>query len=149
MTEANPEGHPGKTGVIGFTVKSTMPATVARRLAFSGGMGVRFGCLCSHLIIKQISGFTPFQEKLQRFIVKMFPILNLQGIIRVSFGIQTTEEDVNALIMELRQINQKVRKDLGSGKPDKPVKDRNRLSNKEVKVLVREYIDACEMKVFG
>jgi hypothetical protein len=79
----------------------------------------------------------------------MFPILNLQGIIRVSFGIQTTEEDVNALIMELRQINQKVRKDLGSGKPDKPVKDRNRLSNKEVKVLVREYIDACEMKVFG
>jgi selenocysteine lyase/cysteine desulfurase len=62
MTVANPEGHPGKTGVIGFTVKSTMPATVARRLAFSGGMGVRFGCLCSHLIIKQISGFTPFQE---------------------------------------------------------------------------------------
>ncbi|MBK7173673.1 MAG: aminotransferase class V-fold PLP-dependent enzyme [Bacteroidales bacterium] len=149
MKVADQVGHPGKTGVIGFSVKSGMPATVARRLAFSGGMGVRFGCLCSHLIIKQLGSFTPFQEKFQRLVVKMVPILNLQGIMRVSLGIQNTEADVDALINELQRI-------MVSADTKQKNKDQHMVGNseitfnkKEVKKQFRKFIESSEMKVFG
>jgi selenocysteine lyase/cysteine desulfurase len=149
MNGVHQKGNVSKTGVIGFIVKSIMPATVAWRLAFSGGMGVRFGCLCSHLIIKQLSGFTPFSEKFQRFVIKMVPILNLQGIIRVSFGIQNTEADVDALIDELRRIlsyadkNQKTMEQHAVGTYD------ILLSKKEVKRQFGKFIASCEQLVFG
>jgi selenocysteine lyase/cysteine desulfurase len=68
------------------------------------GICVRFGCHCANLIIKQLSDFTPLQEKIQKFVVELFPILKLQRIVRVSFGIQNTEADVDALIAELKRI---------------------------------------------
>ncbi|KAF0199835.1 MAG: csd [Bacteroidetes bacterium] len=149
MLSANPDGQVGKTGVIGFSVKSMMPATVARKLALSGGMGVRFGCLCSHLIIKQLSGFTPFQEKFQRLIVKLVPVLNLQGIIRASFGIQNNEADVETLVAELKRITAKAK-----GRPDDCLPDQagvsgRMLSEKEVKGQLREFIKQGERLVFG
>jgi selenocysteine lyase/cysteine desulfurase len=51
-----------------------------------------------------LSDFTPLQEKIQKFVVELFPILKLQRIVRVSFGIQNTEADVDALIAELKRI---------------------------------------------
>ncbi len=149
MLSAEPKGTVGKTGVIGFSIKSMMPATVARRLALSGGMGVRFGCLCSHLIIKQLSGFTPFQEKFQRLVVQMVPILNLQGIVRASFGIQNTEADVEALLAELKLITGKAGKGLKNSPQHQAATATRLLSEKEVKRQLREFIEEGERLVFG
>ncbi|MFH1119259.1 MAG: aminotransferase class V-fold PLP-dependent enzyme [Bacteroidota bacterium] len=149
LLTANPNGHVGKTGVIGFSVKSMMPATVARKLALSGGMGVRFGCLCSHLIIKQLSGFTPFQEKFQRLIVKLVPVLNLQGIIRASFGIQNTEAEVDFLVAELKRITGT---ENGKSVDFTMAQDRSSASlpgEKEVKKQVVSFIRQSEQLVFG
>jgi selenocysteine lyase/cysteine desulfurase len=143
------KGLISKTGVIGFSTKSGIPATIARKLALNGGMGVRFGCLCAHLIIKQLAGFTPLQEKIQRLFVKLIPIFNLQGIIRASFGIQNTEADVDALVAELQRITTKTGK-VQQGSPlihnGIPVR---LLSKKEVKRQVREFIEEAERVVFG
>lgn len=146
---ANPEEFPGRTGVIGFSVKSRMPATVARHLALSGGIGVRFGCLCAHLIIKQLSGFTPFQEKFQRLIVQLFPMLNLQGIVRVSFGLGNTGSDVDALITQLKLITAKP----GSRSSGKPLPqsggEANRMSEKAVKKELEAFVTEVDHLVFG
>ncbi len=146
---ADKDEFPGRTGVIGFSVKSHMPATVARRLALSGGIGVRFGCHCAHLIIKQLSGFTPFQEKFQRLIVQLFPMLNLQGIVRVSFGIFNTGSDVDTLVAELKQITAKP----GSQSSGKPLPrteiPANVLSEKAVKKEVDAFVKETEQRVFG
>ncbi|MBK6345852.1 MAG: aminotransferase class V-fold PLP-dependent enzyme [Bacteroidales bacterium] len=149
MLSANPDGLVGKTGVIGFSVKSMMPATVARMLALSGGMGVRFGCLCSHLIIKQLSGFTPFQEKFQRLIVKLVPVLNLQGIIRASFGIQNTEADVEALVAELKRITSKANGKQGDIPSDRDGSSSALIREKVVKSQLKEFIAQGERLVFG
>lgn len=93
-----------KIGVIGFELKDKMSSGVAGKLARRCGIGVRYGCLCAHLIIKQLAGFTPFQEKMQRFVLRLIPVINLQGITRISFGIQNTEKEVNILIGELQII---------------------------------------------
>jgi len=149
MLSANQNGVVGKTGVIGFSVKSMMPATVARKLALSGGMGVRFGCLCSHLIIKQLSGFTLFQEKFQRLIVKLVPALNLQGIVRASFGIQNTEADVEALVAELKRITAKSNVNPGDFPQDKDGSASRLISEKEVKRQLKQFIGQGERLVFG
>jgi len=147
MKDTDQPGRAGKTGVIGFNVDSQMPATVARKLALSGGMGVRFGCLCSHLIIKQLSGFTPFQEKFQRFVVKMVPMLNLQGIIRVSFGLQNTDSDVDALLAELRSLVKDDKNNPAGGQQVKALEQQ--LDKKAVKRQLHQFIQTAEQLVFG
>jgi selenocysteine lyase/cysteine desulfurase len=93
-----------KTGIILFEIKNRMPGRVATRLAGHGAIGVRYGCHCAHLIIKQLTGFTPFQEQFQRIILLLFPMLKLQGFLRVSFGLGNREEDVEQLISVLGEI---------------------------------------------
>jgi hypothetical protein len=138
-----------KIGVIGFDLKDKMSSGVAGKLARRGGIGVRYGCLCAHLIIKQLAGFTPFQEKIQRFVLKLVPILNLQGITRLSFGIQNTEKEVDTLISELKRIagvsdddpsgKSAVRSDVAqTGIPEKIVKQK-----------IIEFIKEREQLVFG
>jgi selenocysteine lyase/cysteine desulfurase len=91
-------------GVIAFELKGAMPDRVARELAERGGIGVRYGCHCAHLLIKRLLGITPFLEKVQAAIVTLLPHINLPGVTRVSFGIENDEEDVDALLRVLGEI---------------------------------------------
>ena len=93
-----------KTGVVVFDVKDRMSGKIAGKLAFSGGIGIRYGCHCAHLVVKHVLNFTPFLEKFQKFVLKLLPFITLQGLSRVSFGIHNTEEDAERLIEVLRRI---------------------------------------------
>jgi hypothetical protein len=42
-------------------------------VAENGGIGVRFGCHCSHLLVKRLHSISPFIERFQRLIVNSFP----------------------------------------------------------------------------
>jgi selenocysteine lyase/cysteine desulfurase len=93
-----------KIEVISISLKSMDSGTVAKKLALHGGIGVRYGCLCAHIIIKHLLNFTPAFEQFQRLIVLIFPSLKLPGFARVSFGIENTEADVDILLDELGKI---------------------------------------------
>lgn len=93
-----------KTGIILLEIKNRMPGRIATRLAWHGAIGVRYGCHCAHLIIKQLTGFTPFTERLQRFIKLLFPMLTLQGYLRISFGLGNCDEDADQLVKTLGDI---------------------------------------------
>jgi selenocysteine lyase/cysteine desulfurase len=78
-------------------------------LAERGGIGVRYGCHCAHLTIKRLLGVPPWAEQIQRLLVSLLPGFNLPGVVRVSFGIQNTEAEVDALIGVLGTIARKPR----------------------------------------
>jgi len=96
-----------KGGLIVFGVKGVMPGRVARTLAERGGIGVRYGCHCAHLIVKRILGVPPWAEQIQRLILTLAPRFTLPGLVRVSFGIQNTEAEIDSLIEVLGAIARK------------------------------------------
>jgi selenocysteine lyase/cysteine desulfurase len=97
-------GFPHKLGVIVFAPKNKMPSRVAKQLALQGGIGVRYGCHCAHIIIKHLLGIRPFMEGFQRLIQILYPKLKLLGLVRVSIGIENSSEDVDKLIQVMQQI---------------------------------------------
>jgi selenocysteine lyase/cysteine desulfurase len=89
------------TGVLCFDVKNKLNSSLAKNLGHGAGIGTRFGCLCAHIYLKHLLNFTPMQENIQRFALRAVPVLNLQGVLRVSFGLQNTEQDVELMLNRL------------------------------------------------
>ncbi|HNY02036.1 MAG TPA: aminotransferase class V-fold PLP-dependent enzyme [Bacteroidales bacterium] len=95
---------PRKGGVIAFDVKGKMPGAIARALAESGGIGVRFGCHCSHMLVKYLHKITPGLERFQSFLVRIIPGMNLPGVVRVSLGVANTAGQVDDFLAALTAI---------------------------------------------
>jgi selenocysteine lyase/cysteine desulfurase len=93
-----------KGGVIAFDLGSILPSRVAKGLAERGGIGVRYGCHCAHLLIKHVLHVPPLLQQLQGLILTIFPRLSLPGVVRVSLGIENSEEDVDTLLHVLGEI---------------------------------------------
>ncbi len=93
-----------KGGVIVFGLHGLMPNRVAKELAERGGIGVRYGCHCAHLLIKRLLNIHPLLEQFQGLILTLFPKLNLPGLTRVSLGIENSAEEVDTLIHVLGKI---------------------------------------------
>ena len=93
-----------KGGVVVFELKGSMPGNLARELARHAGIGVRYGCHCTHMLIKHLLGIGPALEKIQFLVVTLFPKLQLQGLVRVSLGIGNTSDDIERLIAAIGQV---------------------------------------------
>ncbi len=93
-----------KGGVISFEINGMNPHKVARLLAEIGGIGVRSGCHCSHILIKHLLKTPPFLQKLQRIIVILFPKIELPGMVRISLGIENTEAEIDTCINVMDEI---------------------------------------------
>lgn len=93
-----------KIGVISFEIKGKISTQTGKELALNGGIGVRSGCHCAHITVKHILNVGPGLEKFQKLIVSLFPKLSLPGVVRVSFGIENTGEDVERFIHALKTI---------------------------------------------
>jgi selenocysteine lyase/cysteine desulfurase len=109
----NPDlrGFAQKGGVIVFSLKSMFSNVIAKKLAETGGIGIRYGCHCSHILIKHLVGVGPALSGFQRIIATFFHRINFPGLARISFGIENTEKDIDSLIHVLSRIARK------SGKP--------------------------------
>jgi selenocysteine lyase/cysteine desulfurase len=100
-------GFAQKGGVIAFELKGMFANKVARELAERGGIGVRYGCHCAHLLVKHLLKVPPALEKFQIIIATIFHSVVFPGMARVSLGIGTSEEDIDTLIKVLIRISQK------------------------------------------
>ena len=98
-----------KGGVIVFRLKDITANLVARELAEQGGIGVRYGCHCAHLLIKRLLHVHPLLAVLQGLIVTFFPQIALPGLTRVSLGIENSADDVDTMIHVLGRIAQQPR----------------------------------------
>jgi selenocysteine lyase/cysteine desulfurase len=93
-----------KGGVIVFRLEGMMANRVARELAEQGGIGVRYGCHCAHLLIKHLLNIHPLLELLQGVIVTLFHQVSLPGLTRVSLGLENSAEEIDTLIHLLDKI---------------------------------------------
>ena len=93
-----------KGGVIVFRLEGIMANRVAKELAERGGIGVRSGCHCAHLLIKHLLNIHPLLELFQGLILTLFPQVALPGLTRVSLGIENSAEEVDTLIAVLDKI---------------------------------------------
>jgi hypothetical protein len=117
-----------------------MPNKLAEIIALQCGIGVRYGCHCSHLIVKHVLRISPFLEKFQWLIQKLFPKFRFLGVVRVSFGIATSAEEVDKLIEALNELA--ARKNSSSGNKSAL------LPQPIVQKQVDEFIESISRKVY-
>jgi len=94
-------------GVITFGLRRVPHNLVAEKLAGEGGIGVRNGCFCAHILVKRLMGIPPVREALADLGLRLAPRLTralLPGLVRVSFGIENDERDLGRLVISLRKI---------------------------------------------
>ena len=118
-------------GVIVFSLKSMMAHQVAKELALRRGIGVRSGCHCAHILVKHLLGVGPALEGFQRVLVKLFSKLSPPGIVRVSFGIGNSDEDIDTLIHVLMSMAEK-----------------HELPKSDVQKQIDDYIKSSGVKVY-
>jgi selenocysteine lyase/cysteine desulfurase len=98
---------PQKGGVIVFSLKDVPHNLAAKELAEQGGIGVRDGCHCAHLLVKRLLKIHPLRARAADLGLILFPQFTsvvLPGLVRVSLGIENDEEGVDTLIRVLGQI---------------------------------------------
>ena len=96
-----------KGGVIAFLLKNVPYNLVAEKLAEQGGIGVRSGCFCTHLLVQRLLKIHPARVALANLGLIFLPAFTrsvLPGLVRVSFGIENDEQDVDHLINTLKGI---------------------------------------------
>ncbi len=137
-----------KGGVIVFRLEGIMTTRVAKELAERGGIGVRYGCHCAHLLIKRLLNIHPLLELFQGLIVTLIPQVSLPGLTRVSLGIENSKEDIDTLIHVLGKIARRPR-----GRADKPFAPTNSgtpvLAKMDVQQQMDDFARAAAKRVYG
>jgi selenocysteine lyase/cysteine desulfurase len=137
-----------KGGIVLFEFKGIPPYKTSRELAMRRGIGVRYGCHCAHLIIKQLLGISPKIEILQKIIVSIFPKIQLQGIIRISFGLENTIVEVEEFVRVMQDLSKKQVNGVERMQMAKKIKTPAQ-SRAEAKNGLKEVTLAAAMRVFS
>jgi len=138
-----------KGGVILFSLKGIMATRLAKELALQGGIGVRSGCHCAHLLIKHLLHFTPTLELIQRFIVIVFPWITLPGLLRISLGIENTKKDIDHLVRVLGKISGKPGLTSAVTNTDTAKQAISLISIAKVKKQMKEFYAATALRVYS
>jgi selenocysteine lyase/cysteine desulfurase len=90
-----------RLGVVTFTVEGMHHALVAAALSAEHAIGVRHGCFCAHPFITHLLGIDAGAADSVRSSLRRGERAHVPGAVRASFGIGTTERDIDALIAAL------------------------------------------------
>jgi len=93
-----------RLGVCTFSVAGVHHALVAAYLSAEHGVGVRHGCFCAHPYITHLLGITPKQADEVRRELGRGEHAHVPGAVRASFGLGTTDDDVDVLCDALEQL---------------------------------------------
>ncbi|MHA2314134.1 MAG: aminotransferase class V-fold PLP-dependent enzyme [Candidatus Hermodarchaeia archaeon] len=96
-----------RAGIIAISLKRVPHNLVAKELAEWGGIGIRNGCFCAHLLVQRILRIHPVRIFATRIFFRVVPKLTnllLPGLVRISFGIENDEADVDHFLQTLEVI---------------------------------------------
>jgi selenocysteine lyase/cysteine desulfurase len=140
-----------KSGIVTFSLKAVPHNLVAKELAEQRAIGVRNGCFCAHHIVRDLLGIHPlrtFVGGLGLHVARRFFGTILPGAVRVSFGLENDETDVDALIRALERIasapRSRVNRLIASTHNGTPF-----LPRTEAQERIRGYVDACVENVYS
>jgi cysteine desulfurase / selenocysteine lyase len=101
---ADPDQSRTRSGVIPFNVGSLPPHLVAAILSEEWGIGVRSGCFCAHPYVMDLLAVTPKERRKIRSRLIEGDKRHMPGMVRVSFGMYNTIDEVDRLIKALKAI---------------------------------------------
>jgi selenocysteine lyase/cysteine desulfurase len=93
-----------RLGVVTFTVDGMHHALVAAALSAEHAIGVRHGCFCAHPYITHLLGIDAAAADSVRSSLRRGERASIPGAVRASFGIGTTERDVDTLVAALAEL---------------------------------------------
>lgn len=102
--DPNPARAEHRTGVIAFTIKGIPSNLVASVLGFEWGIGVRSGCFCAHPYVMSLLGLDTKGAHLIRHAVLHGRRDLVPGLVRISFGLYNTKEEIDTLATALSAI---------------------------------------------
>ena len=102
--DTDPASTGARLGVIPFEMDGLSHFLVASILGYEFGIGVRSGCFCAHPYILKLLSLSPDQAHSVRERILSGDKSNMPGLVRASFGLYNTFEDVDALVEALHRI---------------------------------------------
>lgn len=102
--ETDPARAAERTGVIPFTLGRLPHALVAAMLSAEYGIGVRSGCFCAHPYLAHLLGLSGEQAREVQERLLVDDKRDAPGLVRVSFGLYNSIEEVDRLLAALRAI---------------------------------------------
>jgi cysteine desulfurase / selenocysteine lyase len=94
----------GRSGVIPFTVGNMPAHLIAAILGAEWGIGVRSGCFCAQPYVMSLLGIDRMGSHHIRYVALHRRRDLLPGMVRISFGLYNTMEEIDGLIMALQAI---------------------------------------------
>ena len=89
-----------RVGVVSFNFEDINSFVLAARLSDTGGVATRRGAFCAHPYVWRLMGISDEQASTYENCIDM----NTPGMIRVSFGIYNTEEEVDQFLEILNGV---------------------------------------------
>lgn len=102
--ECDPRRCEERLGVIPFHLEGMSHFLVAAVLSTEFGIGVRNGCFCAHPYLAQLLGLGPTETVALRRQLLNGDRSQMPGMVRASFGMYNTVEDIDALADALQAI---------------------------------------------
>ena len=102
--DTDPDHAANRLGVIPFQLAQIDHFKVAAILGHEFGIGVRNGCFCAHPLILHLLGVDEEESKQVREEMINHRRDRMPGLIRASFGLYNTTEDVDAFVEALKAI---------------------------------------------
>ncbi len=102
--DTDPDNTAHRLGVLPFNLDGLSHFLVAAILGHEFGIGVRNGCFCAHPYILHLLGLTPEESHSVRANILAENKRDMPGLVRVSFGLYNTTEEVDALVDALTKI---------------------------------------------
>lgn len=93
-----------RVGVWTLTVEGMDHALVAAALSAEHGIGVRHGCFCAHPYITHLLGINRDEAERVRAQLRRGEHHQIPGAVRASFGLGTTEEDIDRFADALTEL---------------------------------------------
>jgi selenocysteine lyase/cysteine desulfurase len=90
-----------RSGVIPFILHDVPSHLVSAILGFEWGIGVRSGCFCAHPYVMSLLGLNP--KRIRSRVLHNRRDL-VPGLVRISFGLYNTTDEIDVLIEALTAI---------------------------------------------
>jgi selenocysteine lyase/cysteine desulfurase len=93
-----------RLGVVPFSIEGVSHFLVSAILGYEFGIGVRSGCFCAHPYILHLLGLSAGEAEDVRRRMTAGDRSDMPGLIRLSFGLYNTFEDVDEIAAALQHI---------------------------------------------
>ncbi|MEK6255992.1 MAG: aminotransferase class V-fold PLP-dependent enzyme [Chloroflexota bacterium] len=105
LSDPDPNNTENRLGVIPFNLTNIDHFKAAAVLGYEFGIGVRNGCFCAHPLILHILGLSDQESEKVRTDIINHDKSHMPGLIRASFGLYNSTEEIDVLIEALTAIS--------------------------------------------